>query len=64
MDTKTKRKFTGKLDNFESGRERNFQKKALKAYIKGKEYFIFGKDSQNLPIQHKTPQEVTLLENK
>lgn len=50
MDTKTKRKFTGKLTNFISKEERNFCKKQLKAYLKGWEWFSY---KQN---EYKTPQ--------
>lgn len=50
------RKFLGKLDNFEDKVERNFQKKALKAYLRGWTHFTFGRDSEtNRPITYLTP---------
>ena len=39
-----KREFTGKLGDFVSPQERNYFKKALRAYAKGKERFAFGRD--------------------
>ena len=35
-----KRRFKGKIDNFESKEERNFEKKHLKAYLRGDKYFM------------------------
>lgn len=35
----------------------NFQKKHLRAYLKGHPFFTFGRDIKNLPIRHKVQQE-------
>lgn len=40
-----RRTFTGKLSGFISKIERNGQKKALNAYLAGKNYYIFGTNS-------------------
>jgi len=37
-----RRSFGGKMFNFDSNEERNFNKKALKAYLKGHKRFRFG----------------------
>ena len=39
-----RRFFTGKLSNFISKTERNFEKKNLRAYLKGHERFKFGRN--------------------
>lgn len=55
----TKRIFKGKLDNFTSKEERNFEKKHLKAYLRGDKYFFFGVDAKGEPIRYKVLQELT-----
>jgi hypothetical protein len=55
--TQLKRKFTGKLTDFQSKRERNFSKKALKAYIKGKQRFRYGSNIKGEPQWYPVPQE-------
>lgn len=54
-----RRYFTGKLSGFESKAERNFQKKNLKAYIQGKQWFVFGRNPDYLgrPMYYKTSEE-------
>lgn len=42
---KKRRSFGGKIDNFESKVERAFEKKHLKAYLKGYETFTFGRNA-------------------
>ncbi len=54
---KVKRKFTGKLTDFQSKRERNFSKKALKAYIQGKERFRYGSNMKGEPQWFPVPQK-------
>ncbi len=52
LDAKTvKRKFTGKLDKFESKEERNLEKKRLRCYLRGETSFFYGKDEYGTPIQ-------------
>ncbi len=51
---KTKRSFGGKIDNFETKEERNFQKKHLRAYLKGNSHFRHGFDLKGKPIFFKT----------
>ena len=56
------RRFTGKLGGFETKQERNFYKKALKAYVKGKERFIFGINPRTRkPQMYETPQKFEWL---
>ena len=43
------RKFLGKLKDFDSEEERKFEQKHLRAYLKGKQYFKYGKMSQPVP---------------
>ena len=60
MDTNISRKFTGKLSGFSDKVQRNFYKKALKAYIRGKSEFAFGINPNDLlerPMKYKTPQK-------
>ena len=52
-----KRKFKGKIDNFDSKEERNFEKKHLKAYLRGDKYFFYGTDALGKPIQYEVQQE-------
>lgn len=52
-----KRRFKGKIDNFESKEERNFEKKHLKAYLRGDKYFFYGTDALGKPIQYEVQQE-------
>ncbi len=52
-----RRRFTGKLSGFQSKAERNFAKKALKAYIKGKQRFQYGWDIKGNPRYVPVPQE-------
>lgn len=49
MKTKIKRRFTGKLTGFITKEERNFSKKALKAYLAGKEHFRYKKELFKTP---------------
>lgn len=56
--TITKRRFLGKTDNFADKQERNFNKKMLKAYLRGDANFSFGLDSETRqPIMFKVLQE-------
>lgn len=43
--TTPKRTFLGKLKDFANKQERNFEKAHLKAYLKGHQFFSFGKNS-------------------
>lgn len=53
-----KRRFLGKLDNFTDKVDRNFNKKMLKAYLRGNTHFSFGVDEQKkMPIMYKVLQE-------
>lgn len=65
MEKKTNigRRFTGKFDSFENNQERNFYKKALKAYIRGWSQFRFGYDDLGMPVYHHTPQQYYNYEN-
>jgi hypothetical protein len=46
-------------DEVTKDRERNsFNKKHLNAYLKGHEFFFFGKDERGIRIPHKVQQEV------
>ena len=54
----TKRIFKGKLDSFTSKEERNFEKKHLKAYLRGDKYFFFGVDAKGEPIRYEVLQEI------
>lgn len=45
-DKNLRKEFLGKLDGFVDKVEKNFQKKHLKAYLRGDEYFTFGRDSK------------------
>ena len=58
MDTVTKRRFTGKLSNFNSKVERSLNKKALKAYLQGKYKFQKGFDRKGKPQYVYVPQEI------
>ena len=64
METKVKKKkqikrrFLGKFDNFTDKVDRNFNKKMLKAYLRGNTMFSFGLDSETRqPIMHRVLQE-------
>ncbi len=48
-DQKTRRKFCGKLEGFETKYEANFEKKHLEAYIKGQDYFTYGLNAARQP---------------
>lgn len=39
MKTVERRRFLGKIDNFQTKEERNFEQKHLKAYLRGDTYF-------------------------
>lgn len=41
-ENEKRRSFGGKIDNFENDVERNFEKKHLRAYLKGFQLFKFG----------------------
>jgi len=58
-DTRTKiRVFTGKLlPPFEDRFDRNFNKAALRAYLKGWDYFQFGKKVDGSPRMFFTPKD-------
>lgn len=45
----TTRKFLGKTEGFKDNRERHFYQRMLKAYLKGKQYFIFGFSNKQDP---------------
>lgn len=56
--TKNKvRVFKGKINNFTSKEERNFEKKHLKAYLRGDKFFTYGIDNLGKPITHEVQQE-------
>lgn len=67
------RSFDGKLDNFENAYERHFEQKHLKAYLKGKPTFTYGrtymKDDQGnqtgmwYPTIHKVKQSYFMIPN-
>lgn len=48
QSTKVSRKFLGKLTDFASPQERAFEKKHLKAYIRGHQFFTFGFKEEQL----------------
>lgn len=48
--TQWDRKFLGKMKEFESDEEKKFEKKHLKAYLKGFEKFTYGYVHQRNPI--------------
>lgn len=50
---KPAREFKGKLSGFRSNEERNFEKKHLKAYLKGETLFQFGRDHLGKPMYFK-----------
>ena len=55
---KTIRKFTGNLTGpYENKIDRNFNKAALKAYLKGYQFFFFGKNLDGTPAKHFVPIE-------
>ena len=59
---KLKRKFLGfDLENL-SHKMSTFDKKHLKAYLKGHQYFTFGRDIKNEPIWHEVKQELKTIE--
>ena len=45
-DQNLRKEFLGKLDGFINKVEKNFQKKHLKAYLRGDEYFTFGRNQK------------------
>ena len=52
------RQFKGKIDNFSSKEERNFEKKHLKAYLRGDKYFFYGIDDLGNPKRYEVQQEL------
>jgi hypothetical protein len=52
----TKRQFLGKLDNFTSKEERNFEKKHLRCYLRGDKFFEYGHDEVGQPIRREVQQ--------
>lgn len=54
---KTRRKFLGKINNFISKEEANFEDKHLRSYLKGKKYFSYGKDEKGDPKIYEVKQE-------
>ncbi len=50
------RQFGGKLTGFVDRKEANFEKKHLKAYLKGWDYFTYGRNKNNEPVWHKTKE--------
>ena len=53
---KTIRNFTGNLMGpYENKIDRNFNKAALKAYLRGDQYFFFGKNLDGTPAKHFVP---------
>lgn len=56
------RTFTGKLEYLESSLERRFEAARLKSYLKGFEYFTFGKDKYKMPIFYRTDTGTLLHE--
>lgn len=57
MKKKYTRKFLGIL--FPSRKDANYEKAHLKAYLKGKPYFGFGKNPDGSQVYHLVKQEVT-----
>lgn len=58
INTEPRRKFKGKIDNFTNKAERNFEKKHLKAYLKGDMYFFYGKDEFGNAVRYEVQQEL------
>jgi len=57
--SRIKRRFLGKLNGFTDSVDRNFNKKMLKAYLRGDTHFSFGLDEQkHTPIMYKVLQEL------
>jgi len=57
---KVRRRFLGKTEDFENQRDKNFEKKHLKAYLRGNTQFRFGFENMNdirVPKYHKVEQE-------
>lgn len=54
-----KRRFLGNLMGpYQNQAEKNLEKKHLKAYLQGKEYFHYGKDKETyMPIRYLVLQE-------
>lgn len=52
-----RRTFAGKLNNFKDKAEARFQKRALKAYLKGQPYFRMGFNKKGNPQYHITPEQ-------
>ncbi len=56
LGAEPKRSFGGKIDGFVDKNERAFEKKHLKGYLNGDEYFIFGKDADGKQAFHKVKE--------
>jgi hypothetical protein len=57
-EAKTRKVFTGKLlGPFEDLFDRNFNKAALRAYLKGWDYFQFGRDNSGKPKMFFVPKD-------
>lgn len=63
------REFLEKVDNFEDKKERNLEKKHLKAYLRGNDRFVSGYTSRMVgttrvtdPVYSKVKQKLTKIE--
>lgn len=52
------RRFLGKTEGFIDKQEQKFENRHLKAYKRGEEYFIYGRDVERNPVYHNTKQEL------
>jgi len=61
------RKFLGKTEGFKDQKERNFETKHLRAYLKGQTHFIHGRTKTQygeiLPVFHDVKQEYNFIVN-
>lgn len=65
MKIKYSRRFLGKLTDFSSSEEKNFQQRHLKAYIKGQQFFNYGFEGvgrNKRPKYHKVQQTLEVVE--
>ncbi len=63
QEVKTRVGFGGKTENFKDKSEQAFEKKHLKAYLKGQKYFYHGKDLRGKDIRHEV-KVIYKTENK
>lgn len=57
-EKKEKIGFGGKTENFESKKERLFEQKHLKEYLKGSIVFTYGKDKAGNKIRHTVKRRI------